>query len=179
MGELWDLAQSPALQDAPAQVLQMVWTYLQEEGWATAFVLESTTHNTTEVQQEQRLPLAKLISQFKASCQQVYKIDDDTDKDHMITSLTAKLERPHVYLIQSNPIQSNPIQSNPIQSNPIQSNPIQSNPIQSNPIQSNPIQCALQTKLVVLKVIIVSWDASGSRRRQKKSQWIAWCGSDK
>jgi hypothetical protein len=71
MDELWDLAQWPAWQDAQAQVLQTTWMYLREEGWGTAFVSETTT-NINEVQQqqqqEQRLPLAKLISQFKASC---------------------------------------------------------------------------------------------------------------
>jgi hypothetical protein len=98
MDELWDLAQSPAWQDAQAQVLQTTWKYLREEGWGTAFVSETTTNNnTTDVQQEQqeqRLPLAKLISQFKASCQQLYKIDDDdtNDKDHTTNSLTAKLQ---------------------------------------------------------------------------------------
>jgi hypothetical protein len=96
MDELWDLAQSPAWQDAQAQVLQMTWTYLREEGWGMAFVSEPTAYNnTTEIQeqQQQRLPLAKLISQFKASCLQLYKIDDDdNDKDHAMTSLTAKLQ---------------------------------------------------------------------------------------
>jgi hypothetical protein len=48
----------------------------------------------------------------------------------------------------------------------------------SNSIKSNPLCDPNQTKLVVLKVILVSWDASGSRRRQRVSQSIA-CSSGK
>jgi hypothetical protein len=82
----WDLAESPAWQDAQLQTLQTTQRYLRDKGWGKEFYhhrqqvadmdkeckdgssMEGDPSSSKPTQQQQHVPLAKLMAPFKTSC---------------------------------------------------------------------------------------------------------------
>jgi hypothetical protein len=64
MEALWDLAESPAWQDAQTQTLHIVKQHIRDDGWGRIY---SQSADTTEGAPAS-IPLAKLMAPFKTAC---------------------------------------------------------------------------------------------------------------
>jgi hypothetical protein len=61
---LWDLAESPAWQDAQVQTLQVVKQYVRDQGWGQVYSMDGDMIQDAPC----AIPLAKLMAPFKTAC---------------------------------------------------------------------------------------------------------------
>jgi len=96
----WDLAESPAWQDAKLQAIQATKNYLRDLGWGPVFCQSNTLGVDADIDKEskvdppvpiQHVPLAKLMAPLKTLCSIV--ADRGSRKDRRTMSLLAKLQK--------------------------------------------------------------------------------------
>lgn len=91
----WDLAESPAWQDAQLQTTQTIRQYLRDNGWGR-LIDEATTNKETKVDgtdilETTHVPLAKMMAPFKASSGLVV-VETGADDKKMGNRLLQKIQ---------------------------------------------------------------------------------------